>query len=395
MALPAVSIQVENGALGQVAASDDSVFGLLLQGAAPASLALLTPTLITTLADAEALGITSAYDTANTCRVWKHIKEFYDESGSGSNLWIMVVSNAVSMATMCDKAQANYAVKLLNAASGKIRVLGVTRSPAGGYSPDTTANQIDADCVTAITNAQALALDYANNFKPLRVLIEARNYTGTSGSLVTLNTQTNNRVAVLLGDTVTGAGSAVGLALGRLSSVPVQRNLGRVKEGALVATAAYLGTATLESVESTVATIHDKGFITFRRYVGKSGYYFTDDPTCTGATDDYNRFARGRVIDKVITIAYSTFVEEILDEILIDSAGKIETSKAKYYQTRIETAINTAMTANGEISSVSALVDPNQNVLSTNQICVQLRIVPVGYAKTILVKLGFNNPANN
>jgi len=192
---------------------------------------------------------------------------------------------------------------------------------------------------------------------------------------------------------VTGKGSALGLAIGRLAAVPVQRNLGRVKNGALAISTAFIGTAELSTVEGTIGAIHDKGFITLRRYVGKAGYYWTDDPTATAATDDYNSVARGRVIDKAISIAYATFVEEVLDEVQIDSAGKIETSRAKYYQTIIETAINTAMTAEGEISSVDALVDPAQNVLSTGQICVELRIVPVGYAKTILVKLGFNNPA--
>lgn len=394
MALPGVSIEIQNGALGQVVQTDDALCGVLLQGPAATSLALLTPALITSLADAEALGITSSYDTTNSKRVWKHIRDFYLEAGTGAALWIMLVSDAVTMATMADKTQANYAVKLLNAAAGKIRLLGITRSPAAGYTP-TVTTQVDADVIAASTNAQALAVEYANNFKPLRVLLETREYAGNAGSLIDLKTRTDNRVAWVLGDTATGAGSALGLALGRLAAVPVQRNLGRVKDGALAISTAYIGTAELSTVEGTIGTIHDKGFITLRRYVGKAGYYWTDDPTATTATDDYNSVARGRVIDKAISIAYATYVEEILDEVLIDSAGRIETSRAKYYQTIIETAINTAMTANGEISSVDALVDPEQNVLSTGQICVELRLVPVGYAKTIVIKLGFNNPANS
>lgn len=395
MALPGVSIEIQNGALGLIPQTDDNIVGLLLQGVAVSGgIQLLTPTLITSLQDAIDVGLDADYDTDNTVRVYKHIKEFYDEAGTGAPLWIMLVSQAVSMEDMVDKAEANYAVKLLDASGGKIRVLGVTRSPAGGYSPNTTANHIDLDVVTAIDFAQALAVEYANKFAPLRVVLEARAYTGTVGSLVNLKLRDDNRVALLLGDTVTGGNGAVGLLMGRISAIPVMRNVGRVKSGSLTVAAAYVGSETIEVAAGDITTIHDKGFITIRTYPRKAGYFFTDDPTATSATDDYNSLARGRVIDKAITIAYDTYANEILDEIEIDPAtGRIAIDKAKYYQIIIETAINAAMTATGEVSGVTALVDPTQNVLSTGQICVELRIVPVGYAKQIVVKLGFDNPA--
>jgi len=396
MALPGVSIQLQNGALGQVAQTDDAVVGMLLQGPAITSgLQLLTPTLLTSLEDATTLLVTAAYDTTNTVRVYKHIKEFYDEAGTGAKLWIMLVSQAVSMEDMVDKAEANYAVKLLDAAGGTIRVLGVTRSPAGGYTPDITANQVDLDVITAIDFAQALGNEYTGKFAPVRILLEARAYTGTSGSLPNLKLRDDNRVALLLGDTVTGGNGAVGLLLGRLAAIPVQRNPGRVKDGSLTFAAAYIGSQTPEVAAGAVTTIHDKGWITIRNYPRKAGYFFTDDSTSTASTDDYNSLARGRVIDKAITLAYDTFVNEILDEVEIDpTTGRIAVDKAKYYQAIIANTIDTAMTANGEISSVSTLVDPAQNVLSTGKICVELRIVPLGYARFILVKLGFNNPAN-
>lgn len=396
MPLPGVTIEIQNGTLGQVPQTDDAIVGLLVQGpAVGGGIQVGTPTLYTSLAEAEADGITAAYDTANTVRVHKHISEFYAQAGDGARLWVMLVSQAVSMEDMCDISEANYAVKLLNAADGKIRVLGVTRSPANGYTPDTTANQIDLDVVTAINLAQAMATAYAEDFAPLRVVLEARHFTGTASGLVNLKARDDNRVSVILGDDVTGGGGAVGLLLGRLAAVPVQRNPGRVKDGSLSIEAAYIGSETVESQPGKVTLIHDKGFITLRTYPRKSGYFFTDDPTATSATDDYNSLARGRVIDKAITLAYDVFVEEILDEIEIDAQGRIAIDKAKYYQAIIENAIDTAMTANGEISSVTTLVDPAQNVLSTGQLCIELRIVPVGYAKEIVVKLGFNNPTNS
>jgi hypothetical protein len=396
MALPGVSIALDNGAIGLLPDSQDGLVGMLLQSAvAPSGLALLTPRQITSLAEAEGLGITASFDTTNTVRCYKHIADFYRVAPTGTPLWIMFVSNAVTMSTMVDKTQANYAVKLLEAAGGEIRMLVVTRSPAGGFTANTVANQVDIDVVNALPNAQGLAAEFFSRFTPIRVIIEGIYFTGNSGTLVNLKTFSHNAVAVMIGDTATGNGAAVGLLAGVLATVPVQRNVGRVKSGALPISAAYLGTATLESFGASNATIHDKGFITVRKYAGRSGYYFSDDPTATVATDDYNSVARGRIIDKVARIAYQIYVNEILDEILVEpTTGNIETAKAKYYQSIIENAVDGAMTAEGEIAAFNAFVDPTVNILSTGKLTVECRIVPLGYAKAIDVTLGFSNPAN-
>lgn len=392
MALPNVSIQLTNGGLGQVSANADGVMGLVINGIAATSLALGVSKQGFSLAEFEAVGITEAYDTANTLKAWRQIREFYDEAGEGAELWVMLVSQATTITLALDKTQ-NFAKKLLSDAGGRIRVLGVSRNPAVGYTVNTTANQIDIDVINATVTGQALADDMRAAFTPVRFIIEGYGYTGTTAGLVNLRTRTQPNVAVLVGNTESGARAAVGLLLGRLASIPVQRNIGRVKDGALAITAAFLGTATLEAAENQAAVLDTNGFITLRRFAGRAGYYFNDDPTADLATSDYNSLARGRVVDKVIRLAYEVFVNEILDEVSIDAAGKISVVKAKYYQTIIQTQVDTTMTANGEISSFTAFVDPQQNVLSTGKICVNLSIVPVGYAKEILVKLGFDNPA--
>lgn len=393
MALPGVSLLLQNGGLGLAPLSDDSVVGIVFNGVAATSLALGTSFQGFGLDDFEALGIDAAYDTTNTVKVWHTIKEFYDAAGDGAELWIMLVSQATTVEAILTKTN-THAKKLLDDAGGRIRILGVGRNPAGGYSPNTSANQIDLDIVNALTTGQALADDMQAAFKPVRIVLEGYAYTGTASGLPNLKAQTKPNMAILIGNSESGARSAIGILLGRLAAIPVQRNPGRVKDGALPITAAYLGTATLESNQGASTSIHDKGFITLRTYPGKAGYFFTDDPTAVAATNDYSSLARGRVIDKAIRIAYTTYVEEILDEVEIDpSTGYIATVKAKYYQALIENAIGTAMVGENEIVSVAAYVDPTQNVLSTNKICIDIRIVPYGYAKAIEVRLGFTNPA--
>lgn len=393
MSLPQIEITIGNGALGLVIPTNDALSGMILQGVAPTDLVLGTPKLLTSLADAVAAGIDEDYDTDNSLTAYKAIKEFYEEAGTGAQLWVMVISQAIDMETAFDKAETDYAVKLLNAAGGGIRMFTIVRNPSPGYTP-TIANGVDTDVQAAIVKAQSLAEEYVKQYKPLRIILPAYAYNDTASDLEDLKTRTDNRVAILIGDSISGSSAGVGILLGRLASQPVMRNVGRVKTGALPIINGYIGTQTVEAATGDIAVLHGKGYITLRQHVGKAGYYFTDDPTATAATDDYSQLSLGRVIDKAIFLAYTVYVEELLDEVLIDpNTGQISTAQAKYLQTIVESAINVAMTANNEISGVAAQVDPSQNVLSTSKIVVKLRITPVGYTRTIEIDLGFVNPS--
>lgn len=394
MAFPSLDISLVNGALGQLEQNDDGVCGLVMNigAVAPSGLGIATAKQGLSLADFEAVGITAAYDTANSVKCWRNIKEFYDTAGTGAELWVWLVSQATLANAIVDKTN-NHLKGLLDAAGGKLRMVGIVKNPASGYTP-TVTQQIDADIVSAITTAQALADDYQAAFRPVQIFLEAFAFTGTTSSLTDLKALGKPNVSLLLGNTETGTGfyvrAAIGLLLGRLSGIPVQRNCGRVKDGSLPVNQIYIGATTQELAASAAEAAHDKGFITFRKYTGRAGYFFSDDPTCSLATSDYNSVARRRVVDKAIRLAYVTYVNEILDEVLIDPAtGKMQIEKAKYYQSIIQRAIDNAMTANAEVSGFKSIVDPAQNVLSTNKITVDMRIVPVGYAKQISIKLGF------
>lgn len=393
MALPKVEITLTSGALGIAIPNADGMCGMLLQGPNAADLNIGVVTEIFSLEDAEALGLTGAYDATNSVQSWRQIKEFYSEAPIGTPLYIMLVSTAVSLTTMCDVTE-DYAVKLLDAAQGRIRMLIVSRSPAEGYTP-TTTNGIDQDVITALTKAQELAEVYRQKYIPVSVILPGMYYQKNTTSLSDLTAMSNRYCQVLIGDTISGNYAAVGLLGGRYAAIPVQRNPGRVKSGPLAILDAYLADLTLQASSGQNSAIHAKGYVTFRTYFGKAGFYFTDDPTATSATDDYGSFARVRVIFKALRIAYVTFVEEILDEVRVDDQGRIDPAQAKYFQSIIDNAVDAAMTSNLEISRFRSLVDPAQNVLSTSKIEIELRVIPVGYAKEIAVKLGFENPALN
>lgn len=388
MALPNVTINITNGALGKVAGTDDGVAGLLLSGTAVTGLVLSTPAQLFSFAQFEALGFTEA----NNPLAYKEVKAFYNQAGAGAELWLMIVGDTVLFADLCDNTKA-YAPKLLDAASGRIRLLGINRKPAVGYV-GTVLTGLDTDVITGITNLQALAEAYALAYKPFRALLPGLGFLKANvATLLDLKTRTDNRVALVLGaDTATSA--AVALVLGRLAANPVQRNIARVKDGAVGLTSAYFpdGTPTGD-LEANWGSIHDKGYIFFRRFYGKSGFFFTDDHTVTADTDDYGSIARGRIIDKALTIAYTTFVEELNEEIPVDvETGKVSPALIASWVANIENALGINMTAKQEIVKATCFIDGSQNVLATDTIQASISILPVGYAKYIVISLGLTNP---
>lgn len=404
--LPYVKIDFANGAIGASEPMDDGVTGLIcttvavtqtVDGGTDNVFALNTPYLITKLDDLVKKGVTSESSDVNAT-LYKAVKEFFDEAPEGSKLWIMGVADTVTIDDIVDKTKDN-AKKLLIAANGTIRTLAVKIKDKSAYTPTVTTG-IDGTVRTAITNAQALA-EWATEtlFAPVMILIEGRHYTGNAETLVSnpVNTGNNNRVGVVIGDTVADSkGAAVGLLAGRIASIPVQRSVARVRTGSIVATTMYIGGVAAEL--GNPETINDCGFICPRTFVGKGGYFWSDDKLAAEASDDYSLIPRRRVADKAYRIAYTTLVNEIAEEISVTDDGKISAPVVKAIQTAVESAIVNNMTSRGNLGNdpsdpndmgVECYINPDQNIIATSRLDVQVRIKPHGYSKYINVSLGF------
>lgn len=394
MALPRVKITFENGALGGVAPSEDGVCGLVAYATAVSTtFALNTPYLITKLDGLVALGITSEATGANAA-LYKTVKEFYSEAPDGTKLWVMGVAASTTIANLTDKAN-NIISPLLMAARGSINILMLKVASA---AEPTMSGSIDGAVLTAVTNLQALAEDWTvNRYAPFMCLVEALSYNGVAASLPDLTARSDNRVGVVLGDSVTGsAGAAIGLVAGRLAAEPVQRSLARVRSGAIKAETMYIGTNQAELGDPDVA--NDLGYIVPRTFVGKSGYYWSDDHLATGASDDYCAIPRRRVIDKSYRIAYKTLVDEIAENVPVNTEGKLAAFHCKGVETSVESAIVNSMTSEGNLGNdpdnasdlgVQCYIDPDQNILATSRLEINLKVKPHGYSKYIDVKLGF------
>lgn len=385
MGLPDVIIALLNGTLGQLLQLNDKTTGKILTGVSNGDIVAGTPFIVNSLNDAKNKGLAEATNAF----AYKVVKEFYDTAPEGTDLYLQLVPDTMLIDDMVDKNNADGAVKLLDYAGGKIRVLHAMDNPAGAR---TITNGLDANVYLAKVNMQALELEYRNKKMPFWGILGGVGFNGNQADLVDQTASSDNRVSILIGDTVSGTGSCIGLLGGVIATLPVQRKVSRVKNGKLNTATAFIGTTSAEKYTGT-ATIHDKGYITLRSFPNKEGFFFSGDKTCTATTDDFNSGARVCIMNKILILAYAVFVEEVEDEVPINEDGTIDASYAKYLESVIDRQINQIMVANGELSSFRSFVDVNQNVLSTNKTKVVLRAVPVGYNTTLEVEIGFENPA--
>ncbi|WP_286803352.1 MULTISPECIES: DUF2586 family protein [Sphingobacterium] len=389
MNLPNIKFNIQNGGLLQQLVTSDKIIGIVLTGVSVAdNVQINTAYQAFSLVEIENLGITAAGTNAFA---YNFFSQFYNEAGQGAEIWFMLVSDATTYTNMLD-ITGQYAPKLLDAAGGAIRVLGALKKAA---AEPVITDGLDGDVHTAVIKAQTLADTYTERFMPIRVIISGNNFSAVVADLKSYKTTENNRVVILIANNDGSKEASVGLALGRLARTPVQRNIGRVADGPIESLTAYFTNgAKVETLQTSWDAIHNKGYVFLRSFVGKSGYFFTDDVTLTKDTDDFNSLARGLVMDKAIIIAYATLVENLLDEINVTPLGKIHPAIIKSWQGQMENALS-AMTAAGNISGQECFIDENQSILSTGVMQVTIRIQPVGYAKQVEVNIGFTTTLNN
>jgi hypothetical protein len=405
--LPGINIEFQNGALGQVVPLPDGCFGVVtMADEVSTTFVHETPYVVKSMKDVADLGIT---DTVGNHILYKFLDEFFTEGGSGQELWIMAFPKLdatpapVKMSDLFTPVSGEVPVaKLMNAANGKLRGLFALWNPDATYTPVIT-DGIDADVALTKTKAQAFLEDYTNTKKaPTFCVLEAYAFTGVKTALADLTNETNNRVAVLIGDTETrtgvtaSKGTALGVLAGRLAKNSVQTNIGRVADGPVKQLSMYILDDKVEDYD--VESLHDKGYITFRTHVGKSGYFFTDDPLATEVADDYHYLTMRRVIDKAFRIAYNTLLNFLLDDVQLTNQGTVSPIYAKTIEGQVINAIYSQMTVNGELSAnltdtsdkgVICQVDLTNNVASTSRLNVVVQVRPKGYARYINVPLGF------
>ena len=393
MAKPNVNIGFENGTLGVVATSPDGICSIVASAVAAGTFVLNTVYTVYSLKEAETLGIIPS--VAGNYELHKTIKEFYDEAGTGTELWIYGVAKTRTLDQLVADSEA-----VLTASNRRIRFVTLKYAPTAAA---TVADGIITGFPATLAAAQAIADDFTDNkIHPVSFIIEAYNYSGIPGDLIGFAAATTNRVRVLVGDTETrtgvtaSKGAAVGVYAGRLAKNQVHINAGRVRDGALKPLQFFIVDTPAEQVN--VDPLYDKGFNTFVTHVGKSGFYLVDDLMACTVEDDYHYGPQRRVIDKAFVLANATLTNYTLDDFNLLDGGKLSPIDARAIEAEIERVIAQEMSAKGELSvdvtkandtGVQALVDTTNNVATTGKIQGKIKVKPKGYGRYWEFTIGF------
>lgn len=407
--IPTVKTELTDGNLGRVEQTEDGT-ALLCGSAVAVADTIVLGTLLgpfNELSEVEAAGITEAYDETNSLMLHQHAKEFYDEGGKGRKLYILPVAQATLMAQMAEKTLLN-AAKVIKDLEGEIKLLLLTRVPAD-EEVLTYVDELPDDVWNAADKVKELYEEQAALGRRFRCIIEGFDFQGNASSARDLRDSADglNNPYVMIGigqdwdyaDSATYRNTYASVArmLGRAAAVKVNRNIGRVKDGPMNIDKAALSDHSLISdfTDTQLETLNAAGYVFFIRHRGQAGYFVNNDHAACPIDSDYAYWSRGRVMDKVASIADQVYTVELKDEPALDpTTGRLAVATIKDFEGNVRDAINSLMTANGEITDVEPYADPAQDVLANDEIQIQINVIPTGRGDNFIVTLAYSNPAN-
>ena len=118
------------------------------------------------------------------------------------------------------------------------------------------------------------------------------------------------------------------------------------------------------------------------------GTFYNNGNTCIVASSDYAYIENNETIDKIVRLANANLEPFQQSSIVLNADGTISTLSANAIEQAIETDL-IALVASGDISAVSVEVPTTQNVVSTGNVNVTIKIVPIAIARQFTINVGF------
>ena len=187
-------------------------------------------------------------------------------------------------------------------------------------------------------------------------------------------------------------------------TVPPQRHIGRVSDGALPTIVVSPSTDPLDGFvyhdESQVAGLDylfsgtGGRFMTTTTRKGRPGVFITNPLLMSPLGSQFTIMPYGSVMDVACDITYQCGTQFINDDIRLNPNGTIYENDAKFLEATFTSAINSNMLSAGMISpGTTVTVDRTNNVQTTGNVNITIVIVARGYILKETVNIGFNNSA--
>jgi hypothetical protein len=244
--------------------------------------------------------------------------------------------------------------------------------------------------------------------KPLQIVFGPSVEATTVSAIPDLTTASIalENVSVTIGQSATGVGAALfdseavsitdlGATLGFMSLANVHESIAWVEKFNLVTNGvefdevAFATGEILRDLSKTAINAVDiKRYIFAVKHVGYGGSYKNDSYTGAPSTNDLATIENGRTIDKAIRNARAYLLPKLSSPLYVKSDGTLSPDTIATFKGLAVNALG-QMKSDGELSAFDVVIDANQNVLSTSKLYVTLKLVPVGVAREIVVKIGF------
>lgn len=321
--------------------------------------------------------------TVSNQAVWYyHISEFFRIQPKGS-LYVGIWPSSTSyteIQTMQDTAD------------GKMRQLGIFRDATYSAGDTTTIQSV---CNTLAGLHKPLSVIFAGNIKAVSDLT----------TLANLASYSNPNVSVVIGQDGAGQGNylyvtqaksitCLGATLGAVAFAKVSEDIAwiskfNISNGYECDTINFAnGDSVKTTSQSKLNTLDNYRYIFLINYVGIAGSYFNDSHTAIAVSSDYAYIENNRTIDKAVRGIYSSMLPNLNSPLTLNADGTLKDTTVAYFES--QSAINLEqMVRDNELSAFAVTIDPTQNVLSTSNLTIAVKLVPIGVARQITVNIGF------
>jgi hypothetical protein len=370
-----ITFLVQKGGLSRTATDNDHISALVFSANPPSSWGTARVKKYFSLTQAETDGFVA--DSATFGEYWYHISEFFRMNSTGA-LWLLM--NATNMSET-----------FISTCQGEVRQI-------GAYVDDVANIQ---------SIWQTLADTLRQNYCEPQILLGWNGATAIDPTTATFNMQLKNSPNVsLLGAGDGGAkGAALATALGKSyipsigayigaeSRAKVSENVGWVErfnfsDGRELETI-RLSTGATNPTYSAIAPYDTAKIIIFRKEMNYGGTYINDTYTAVTATDDFATRENNRTMQKAKRLIHAALLPHRNRPLKVDpNTGKMQAGIVAFMEGIVKAPLD-VMQLNDELSGCFVSIDPNQNILSTSVLVIDVGITPVGVARQINVKIGY------
>lgn len=348
---------------------------------------------ITSLAAAEALGITSDNAVDLIKIIHYHLRCYfavYTQRAATPKLYLNIADVPVSTYDFDELREVQ------DYADGKLRQIGLF-VPAVITSAQLSAIQL---ILTALATAH----------KPCQALVNFDMHTitdWTAVAIIDLRALTNSNVLVSIAQDGGADGAAlyddatvsvgdIGSLLAWASVKNIHENIGWPK----VFKASFSGEFDVPALsngdlisehEDLLSGLDAKGYVLLKKHVGMSGSYYNDSHMANLPTSDYAYLENNQVIDEAIRKIRTYVLPELNSPLTIDPTnGTLAEETVSFFESLASRGLE-ELKNNGNISGYSVFIDPAQDVLSTSNLTIEVVLVIKGVARNITVNIGFRS----